>query len=175
MVRQTDVVHRVEASTPDRALVSTYAEGVRAGLLGAVTIAVWFAILDLLHGQPFHTPTVLGTALFRGGVGLDDPASLPASFEMVVSFTWIHVLVFLIVGMAGAQLLDLAEHDSHVGFGILLLFFIFESGFIVACMLFAEPVLQALTWPAVIVGNLLAAMAMGAVFWRAHRAMVVEP
>jgi hypothetical protein len=29
--------------------------------------------------------------------------------------------------------------------------------------------------PAILVGNLLAAAAMGLVFWRAHRAMTIEP
>jgi len=175
MVRQTDVLERVDVPGRAQPLASSYAEGIRAGLAGAVTIAVWFAILDLMHGQPLHTPTLLGTALFRGGAGLDDPASLPWSFEMVVSFTWIHMLIFLIVGMGAARLLELAEQDSHVGFGILLLFFIVESGFVVACMLFAEPVLQALTWPAIAIGNLLASLAMGAVFWRGHRAMSIQP
>ena len=106
---------------------------------------------------------------------IDDPASLAPSFEMVVSFTWIHMLVFLLFGMAAALLLERAERDSDVGFGILLLVFIFEAGFMGACMIFAEPVLQALTWPAIAVGNLLAACAMGAVFWRAHRSLTVQP
>ena len=69
---------------------------------------------------------------------------------------------------------SLALHAA-TGFGILLLFFIFEAGFMAACMLFAEPVLQALTWPAIAVGNLLAALAMGAIFWRAHRSLTVQP
>ena len=175
MVRQTDVLQGVQVQSRDQQAVATYAEGIRAGLAGAVTIAVWFAVLDLLHGRPLHTPTVLGTALFRGGAGLDDPATLAPSFEMVVTFTWIHMLLFVLFGMAAAHLLARAESDSHLGFGVLLLFFIFESGFIVACMLFAEPVLQALTWPAIAIGNLLAALAMGWVFWRAHRSILIEP
>jgi len=175
MVRQTGVLDGVQIPGRDQQLASTYAEGIRAGLVGAATIAIWFAILDVLNGRPLYTPTVLGTALFRGGAGLDDPASLAPSFEMVLSFTWIHMLVFLIVGMAAALLLDLAEQNSHAGFGILLLFFIFEAGFVAACMLFAEPVLQALAWPAIAIGNLLAASAMAAVFWRGHRTLAIEP
>ena len=174
MVKQTGVLP-MEHQHEQPLAGTAYAEGIRAGLAGAVTIAIWFAILDGLRGRLFFTPTVLGTALFRGGAGLDDPASLAPSFEMVVSFTWIHMLVFLLFGMAAALLLERAERDSDVGFGILLLVFIFEAGFMGACMIFAEPVLQALTWPAIAVGNLLAACAMGAVFWRAHRSLTVQP
>ena len=32
---------------------------------GAATIAIWFAVLDVVSGRPLYTPTVLGTALFR--------------------------------------------------------------------------------------------------------------
>jgi hypothetical protein len=159
----------------DRVLAVDWAEGIRAGLVGAATIAVWFFLLDVWRGRPLYTPTVLGTAIFHGGEGLDAPGSLAPSLDMVVSFTWLHTLVFLLVGMAAAWLIALAERDSHYGFGVLLLFAIFESGFVVACMLFAAPVLEALAWPEVVAGNLLAALAMGAVFWRRHRGLVVEP
>ncbi len=57
----------------------------------------------------------------------------------------------------------------------LTLFFVFEVGFVWACMLFAEPVLQALAWPAILAGNLLAAVAMIAMLWRRHGGMTIEP
>jgi hypothetical protein len=175
MATETAVVHPVVVRSRDRALATAYAEGIRAGLAGAITIALWFALLDGLRGRWFFTPTVLGTAIFRGGAGLEDPSALAPSLEMVLSFTWIHVLVFVLLGMAAARLLLLAEDDSHLGFGILLLFFVFEFGFVGACMVFAEPVLQALAWPAVVVGNLLAAVVMAATFWRGHRGLTIQP
>lgn len=168
-------VHLASVPGRDRALATAYAEGIRAGLIGALTIALWFAILDGLGGRWFFTPTLLGTAIFRGGSGLDDPSTLKPSLEMVLSFTWIHVLVFLLVGMTAGRLMLLAEDDSHMGFGILLLFFVFEFGFLAACMVFAEPVLQALAWPTIAIGNLLAALAMAAIFWRGHRGLSIAP
>ena len=175
MVRQTEVLERVPVTSRDQQLVQAYTQGIKAGLAGAFTIAIWFALVDVLRGQPLHTPTVLGVALFKGPSALADPANLDPSFEMVVGFTWVHMLLFVIVGMVAARLMELAEHDSHVGFGIVLLFCIFEFVFIAACTIFAEPILAELTMPAILVGNLLAAGAMGLVFWRAHRAMTIEP
>ncbi len=174
MIKQDSALGRAQVR-PDRQVAGAYVEGIEAGLAGAVTIAVWFLLLDSLRGHPFYTPTVLGIAIFRGITALGNPANVTPSFEMVVSFTWVHVLVFLLFGMGASLLLERAEQNPHVAFGILLLFFIFEACFIGACMLFAEPVLQALTWPAIAVGNLLAALAMGAVLWRAHRTLDVEP
>jgi hypothetical protein len=57
----------------------------------------------------------------------------------------------------------------------LLLFVIFEFGFIAAALLIAEPILRALTWPAVLVGNLLAAGAMTVYFWRHHPTLRIAP
>jgi hypothetical protein len=153
----------------------TYEEGLVAGLLGAATIAVWFLILDSVAGRPFRTPTILGTAIFRGGQGLASPESIPVSFEMVLLYTWVHALVFLVIGGVAAQLLAVAERQPNAGFGILLLFVVFEFGFLVLTLLFAEPVLHALTWPAVLVGNLLAALAMGLYFWRRHPDLRIFP
>ncbi len=156
-------------------LSSVYGEGIVAGLLGAATVALWFLIVDTLSGQPLYTPTVLGTAVFRGGAGLDHPATLPISFEMVVLFTWVHALVFAAIGGLAARLLAFAEHTANVGFGIVLLFVVFEFGFVAVTMIFAEDVLSSLAWPAVLVGNLLAAGVMGAYFWRRHPNLRIEP
>jgi hypothetical protein len=152
-----------------------YAEGITAGVLGGAAIAVWFFIVDIVNGHPFYTPSVLGTALFRGGAGLESPATLPISFEMVAVFTWIHFLVFAVIGGAAARLLAVAETMPNSGFGILLLFVVFECGFIVVSMSLAAPVLDAIGPFAVLVGNLLAAAVMVAYFRRRHPALRILP
>ena len=158
----------IDASGTDR----VYQEGLVAGLLGAATIAVWFLVLDSIAGEPFRTPAILGGALFRRGQGLAPPA---ASLDMVLQYTWVHALVFCVIGGVAARLLAVAEREPNAGFGILLLFVVFEFGFLVVALVFAEPVLHALTWPAILVGNLLAAVAMGAYFWRRHPDLRVFP
>lgn len=152
-----------------------YQEGLIAGVLGAAVIAVWFLVLDAFEGRPFHTPTILGTAIFRGGEGLASPEAVPVSLEMVVLYTWVHALVFCVIGGVVARLLAVAERQPNAGFGILLVFVVFEFGFLMVTLLFAEPVLRTLTWPAILGGNLLAALAMGAYFWRRHPALQIFP
>jgi hypothetical protein len=171
--REAAVAHRPTARESE--LSSVYGEGIVAGLLGAATVALWFLIVDSFNGRPLYTPTVLGTAVFRAGAGLDHPEALPVSFEMVLLFTWVHALVFAAVGGIAARLLAFAEHTANVGFGIILLFVIFEFGFVAVTMIFAEDVLRSLAWPAVLVGNLLAAGVMGAYFWRRHPNLHIEP
>jgi hypothetical protein len=152
-----------------------YQQGIVAGVIGAATVAIWFFIIDVFSGRPFYTPNVLGTALFRRGSGLDQPQALAISVEMVLSYTWVHGLAFCVIGGFASKLLALAERNLNSGFGIVLLFVIFEFGFVGASYIFAEPILQVLAWPAVLVGNLLAATGMAGYFWRHHPDLRIEP
>lgn len=152
-----------------------YREGMIAGVVGALTVAVWFLVLDTLSGRPLWTPTVLGTVLFRRGAGLDTPESLAVSAEMVLMFTWVHGLVFVALGGLVALLLAHVERHPSSGFGVLLLFVIFQFGFIVAATIFAAPVLRLLSAWSILVANLLAATAMTAYFRRRHPGLRVEP
>jgi hypothetical protein len=152
-----------------------YREGMIAGVVGALTIALWFLLLDTLSGKPLWTPTVLGTALFRGGAGLTTPESVTVSTEMVLMFTWVHGLVFMALGGLIARLLGHVERHPGVGFGVLLLFVVVQFGFTVAATIFAAPVLRLLSPWSVLVANLLAAGAMTAYFRRCHPGLRVDP
>ena len=159
----------------DASALAVYLEGIRAGLVGASVIALWFLLVDTLAGRPLYTPTVLGAALFHGGAGIENESAVTPSLELVAGFTWVHYLVFMLIGIGAARLMALAERNPSLGFGIVLFFAVFEFGFLLASMVFAEGVLQRLAWPAVVVGNLLAAVGMGVVLWRGHRQLDIQP
>ena len=169
-VAGTPVTRRVRADAQ-----TVYTDGIWAGVAAAVTLAVWFLVVDSINGRPLYTPTVLGTALFCRGEGLTTPEVLPTSFEMILGFTWVHVLVFLLIGAGASRLLAVAERNPHVGFGVVLLFVLFEGGYLGAVMLFAQPLLHALAWSTVVAGNLLAAIAMAGVLWRRHLSLRIRP
>jgi hypothetical protein len=162
------------ASQPSE-ISRVYVEGISAGILGAATIAIWFFVLDVFNGRPFYTPSILGSALFRRGVGIDQLQTLSISVEMVLIYTWVHGLAFCVIGGVASKLLELAERNVNLGFGILLFFVIFEFGFAVSALVFAEPILHALAWPAVLMGNFLAAAVMGLYFWRHHPNLSIRP
>ena len=170
----------ISASAPYKRVEGTkdspiYTEGIIAGLVGAATIALWFFLVDALNGRPFHTPMVLGTALFSRAVGLAAMGGEPISFETVLMYTWVHALVFCAIGGIASKLIDLAEDDAKLGFGVLLLFVVFEFGFIALAFVFAEPILDTLTWPAILIGNLLAAGAMAVYFRHHHPNLIIKP
>lgn len=148
-------------------------EGVLAGLIGAATIALWFLVLDTFQGRALHTPTVLGTAFFRGGEGLDAVETLPVAIEMVALYSLMHWLAFTVMGTIAAYVVAAAARARALWTSILAFFVLFvalEFGFrLVGAMLLTQEALYALAWQNVMTGNLLAAAAMGAFLLQRHR------
>ncbi len=152
-----------------------YVEGIVAGIIGAATIAIWVLILDTINGHPLYTPTLLGTALFGRVDPFSSTESIRFSVEMTLMYTWVHGLVLAVIGGIASRLLGLAEQNPNLGFGILLLFVVLEFGFVGAAFVFAEPILHAIAWPVILLGNLLAATAMAVYLWYRHPNLTIRP
>lgn len=148
-------------------------EGVVAGTLGALTIALWFFLIDLFQGRPLYTPTVLASALLYGEVNTALEGSL--ALRLTIGFTFVHWLLFTALGGFAAWMLGVAERNANLGFGVLLLFALMEVGFLAVVAVFAQTVFQALSWQLVLIGNLLATAVMGLYFWRRHAHMEMYP
>lgn len=140
-----------------------YLDGLIAGIIGAAVIAIWFLFLDTVSGLPFYAPTVLGTALFLGPEDLASTEAVQLSLNLTLMYTWVHVLAFVMLGEIAAYLLFLMRKNPNLGFCIFL-FALLEFGFVGTVFAFAEPVLDQLAWPAVLLGNLLAAATMTCYF-----------
>jgi hypothetical protein len=136
-----------------------YFDGLIAGIIGASVIAIWFLFLDTVSGLPLYAPTVLGAALFLGPEDLASTEAVQLSLNLTLMYTWVHVLAFVMLGEIAAYLLFLTGKNHNLGFCIFL-FALLEFGFVGIVFVFAEPVLDQLAWPAVLLGNLLAAAAM---------------
>jgi hypothetical protein len=172
MLTRPDATTPAEATAPVDRL---YLDGMLAGLIGAATIAVWFLVLDTIGGHPLRTPSLLGAALYRRGEFLAAGGQVPFSFEMVLGYTWVHTLAFCVLGVAASRLLGVAEREPNAGFGILLLFVVLMGGFLVVAMVAVEPLLRALTLPAILIGNLLAAGTMAAYLRHRHPTLTILP
>lgn len=98
-------------------------EGVTVGMLGASAVAAWFLLLDAMAGKPFRTPALLRGVLFHGVTDPFHPAVTPA---VVLQYTVVHGVVFLISGLIVAGLLALADREPRLLIGLVMLFCCFE-------------------------------------------------
>lgn len=140
-------------------------EGVIAGLLGASAIAVWFLIVDVVARQPFFTPAMLGSALF---FGIDDPAAVDIAVGPVLTYSMVHVLSFVVVGLVASALACQAERSPSTLFLAVVLFAVFGFGFFTIWTILGPPILGVLAWWSVAIGNGIAALAMGYYLWQRH-------
>ena len=147
---------------------SVLREGVIAGVIGAVVVALWFFAFDLARGTPLLTPTLLGAAVFYGvntPIGLD-PLLLP-----ILGYTLIHVMAFIAFGVVAASLIEVSEREPPVFVAFVILFAAFEVFFVGLVSVFSQSLLGALVWWSVLVANLLASVGMLSYFFRLHRSL----
>jgi hypothetical protein len=140
-------------------------EGFIAGLIGAVGVALWFLVVDAIDGRPFFTPAMLGSAVFWG---LRDPAAVDIAFPTVIGYTMLHVIAFGVVGVVAAWLAALVDQFPTALFVVVVFFAVFEVGFYIIVAVLAQPLLGALAWSNVAIGNGIAAIGMGYYLWRSH-------
>ena len=136
-------------------------EGVVAGLVGAAIVALWFLAIDAIRGEPLRTPQILGTAFLRQ----------TGAAAAVLSYTVVHGLAFLIFGIVASVLVAGAERQPVFIFFLVILFTAFEVFSFGAILIAAKWVMDEVAGWTVLVGNLLAAGAMLAYFFRRHRSL----
>lgn len=143
-------------------------EGVIAGLIGAIVVALWFFIIDAVGGRLLFTPAALGSALFYGA---SHAAQVRIDAITVLGYTFLHGAVFLVAGMIAAALAVEAEQHPPLLLAFVLLFVTFETLFIGLIALIASWLLDAIAWWTIAAANVLAAVAMGIYLWREHPAL----
>jgi hypothetical protein len=144
---------------------STFREGLVTGAIGALIVAVWYLMVDIAGGQPFHTPNVLGKIFFRGDLTPGVQRIVPA---VVLGYTVFHFIAFALVGMGLTLLVHLATRNIALRMGVWI-------GLVVAFGLFAGLTFMLGTatderlspWP-VVSGSLLGVLGMAGYLWRRH-------
>jgi hypothetical protein len=140
-------------------------EGVLAGLIGALVVAIWFVGWDLARAEPFRTPAMLGNALLHGpAAGVTGTVTAVA----VIAYTVFHGAAFVVFGIVAAVMLAFVERQPLLLLGVFVLFISFEVAFFAATILLDEVLVRSLGLWAILGGNLLAATAMLAYFLSRH-------
>jgi hypothetical protein len=144
----------------------TLREGIITGLVGAVTVAVWFLAVDLISGRLLFTPAALGSALFLGARGV---AEVEISAGVIAGYTLLHVLAFILVGCVAAVVAATAEQESEVILlGAILLFVTFEAFFVGMLAIISNWLVAELSVWSIATANVIAAISMGAYLYVKH-------
>lgn len=127
--------------------------GAIAGAIAATVVAVWFLIIDVAAGRPLYTPRFLAGALLDlGGAG--------AGTTTVVLYTIAHYVVFIALGIATAALLGSVPLGGGILFGIIVGFLLFDLVFYIGLIASGSNVILELGWPVVLIGCVLAGIAL---------------
>ena len=146
-------------------------EGVTAGLVGAIVVALWFMGYDLASGNSFHTPAILGAMVFQNANVTD---GIKATLPLVLGYTILHFFAFVAFGVALAILLAASEWEPFMALGAMLLLAVFEVFFVGFVSLVDQSALEVLGWWKIVAGNILALVAMTTYFIRSHRGLGVK-
>jgi len=149
----------------------TMREGIVAGLLAAATVAVWFLLLDVVAGQPFGTPARLGesvASLFGGTSG-------GSTLLYVTGYTIFHIVAFCLSGVAVSAVVNKAEEEPSLLFGLLILFVAFELAWYgMTAILARDEAYGPLAWYQVMIANLIAAATVAIYLYRRHPALAAR-
>lgn len=140
-------------------------EGVTAGMIGALVIALWFVGIDAFRGELLGTPVELGNSLLSLFLPADVAPSQAAAF---LAYTMFHFGAFMAVGVIAATVVNASEQTPSALLGFGLLFVTFEIGWLGFTTMLSLGRFGALSWLQVFLANLLASVAMGVYLWRQH-------
>jgi len=137
------------------------------GGIGGTVVAVVLLGLDLIRGEPFYTPNVLGAVLFA-----DTPANQVADLQLnlVVFGTMAHFAAFVILGIgASALMVYVKAVRTRAPLLILVLLVMLEAGVRIMSAILAPGLVEAVGPGRVLIANAAAAAAMGGFLIYAHR------
>ena len=150
---------------------STIREGIIAGLIGSASVAIWFFILDVIHGRLLFTPAALGSGFLKGARTVDD---VQITLATVGGYTAVHVVAFALVGVLAALLIHAAQKRPIVLLGAILLFVTLEAFFVGILALVASWLMDVMPWWTIAIANLIAGLAMGTYLMSTHPALRAE-
>jgi len=150
---------------------SVVREGVIAGVIGGVIVAVWFLLYDVATGHPFRTPALLGAIVFNG---MRQPESYAVSTALVLGYTFLHFFAFILFGIASSMLMVASERVPVLALGELVLFVWFELCFVAFVTFLDNSAVEQIGWWNIIGGNVAALAAIIAYFEHGHPRIVAR-
>jgi len=126
-------------------------EGLLAGLLAAVIVAVAYLPFDLFREAPLRTPVVLGLFFFGG---VESAQSGLVSSHLLIRFTLLHVGIWVGAGIFGSCLVNIGEIFPRLWYLVFSVIVFLLSSTLYLAGVFSTPGLPSLhLWISVLLGS----------------------
>ena len=144
---------------------SSIREGLVAGLLGALLVAIWYTVVDLGRGEMFYTANVLGQVFAQADTM---PSVRTVDSPAVIQYSLLHFGSFIAFGIAMAALTHLATRNPSLRMGVwlgLVIGFMYWLGMSYTLYRATD---QRFPWWTTLIGSVLGVGAVGLYLWRRH-------
>lgn len=141
------------------------AEGLRVGMVGAVAVATWFLIIDVIAGTPLLTPAAIGSAVFFGA---DDPSAVSTAPGMIAAYSVLHIVAFAGVGIFFAAVAKGIETFPYFAYLSLMCAILLEAVTFAVLVSIGGAVLGMVSIWSIGVANLIAITTIAGVIWKTH-------
>lgn len=143
-------------------------EGLATGMIGAAAVAIWFLLVDIVAGRPFHTPAALGSALW---LGAESEAEVRTTAGLVAGYTVVHVGAFAAAGFVLSLAATYLERAPSRALVVALALLLLEALTLAILLLTASWVLSSVGLWAISSANVVAVIAMAWWLSRTHGAL----
>jgi hypothetical protein len=139
-----------------------FKRGVMAGLFGAIAVAVWFFLLDVIAGRPLQTPAALGSSLFFA------KSTIEMSARVIGAYIAFHFIAFIAAGLLFVWITEKIERRPSFLLLALLFLIVAEALALANFATYAQWGLGSLGVWSVTIANIIGMAVMGWYIWATH-------
>jgi len=145
-------------------------EGCITGLIAYVSVAVFYAVFDLVGANGLlFTVNQLGQFMLRGPAALAFDAGItPISLSAILAYSAVHLVASLAIGVLVCRLVFEAELQPAQAQTALLFIVAGFAGTIAMVGIVSAPIREVLPWWSIMSANALAVLVAGSVMIRRH-------
>lgn len=132
-------------------------DGFYAGATGAAIVALFFLVKDAIQHDPFYTPSLVGSVLFKGAA--PGPA-VPVDLAMVALFSIVHGGAFVLFGTLYDWILSRLKETPDLPLIAISCFVLLEMGVVSTASMLAPGLAEAIGYGPIGAANALAAIGM---------------
>jgi len=132
-------------------------DGFYAGATGAAVVALFFLVADAVQRDPFYTPSLVGSVLFKGAA---PGPGVPVDLAMVALFSIVHGGAFVLFGTAYDWVLSRLRETPDLPLIAISCFILLEMGVVATAAVVAPGLAEVVGYGYIGAANALAAIGM---------------